>query len=244
MLDEEKIAFDPSKFYNADETGFPFQDETNVILTDSSHQMPYKITSPSKTTITALICISAGGEVMPPFVLYPGKSVESFNTMDLPPNSEVACTDKGWMSKETFFHWVKSVFFKILPALEIRGKVVLILDHTSHINYETSKFCKENGIVLFCLPPHTTHVLKPLDIGYFGPFKKFWRKSVSSFTNKSGSPIDKDTFAKVFTQAYLQAANMKTCINAFRATGLFPLNPEAINFKEISSRPVLPPIDC
>ena len=34
---------------------------------------------------------------------------------------------------------------------------------------------KSQGINLFCLPPHLTHILQPLDVGVYGPAKKTWK---------------------------------------------------------------------
>ena len=31
------------------------------------------------------------------------------------------------------------------------------------------------GVHLVCLPPHTTHLLQPLDVGVYGPVKKTWK---------------------------------------------------------------------
>ena len=49
---------------------------------------------------------------------------------------------------------------------------MLILDsHTSHTSIELIELTRENNIHLLCLPPHTMHVLQPLDIGVFKSFK-------------------------------------------------------------------------
>jgi hypothetical protein len=35
----------------------------------------------------------------------------------------------------------------------------------SHISYPVVDYCRSKGIIIFTLPPHTSHVLQPLDIG-------------------------------------------------------------------------------
>ena len=58
--------------------------------------------------------------------------------------------------------------------------VCLIVDgHSSHIDLDTSTFCEANGILLYCLPPHSSHVTQPLDVGLFSPLKKCWQHAVA-----------------------------------------------------------------
>ena len=55
--------------------------------------------------------------------------------------------------------------------------MLLIFDgHHSHISLELIELARENNIHLLCLPPHTTHLLQPLDVGVFGPLKQAWKK--------------------------------------------------------------------
>ncbi|KAF2179253.1 CENP-B protein, partial [Zopfia rhizophila CBS 207.26] len=45
---------------------------------------------------------------------------------------------------------------------------LLILDgHESHNSLEFTEYCKENKIVTLCIPPHSSHILQPLDVGCF-----------------------------------------------------------------------------
>ena len=62
----------------------------------------------------------------------------------------------------------------------VEKKVLLIFDnHESHISIPALNFCKENGIVLSILPPHTSNKLQPLDIGVFKSLKHFYDQSCS-----------------------------------------------------------------
>jgi hypothetical protein len=49
----------------------------------------------------------------------------------------------------------------------------MILDNlVSHCSIEAVLFCWEQLITFLPLPPHASHRLKPLDIGFFGPLKE------------------------------------------------------------------------
>ena len=49
---------------------------------------------------------------------------------------------------------------------------LLILDgHGSHGMPEFNAFCKEKNIITLCMSAHSSHLLQPLDVGYFSPLK-------------------------------------------------------------------------
>ena len=69
--------------------------------------------------------------------------------------------------------------------------MVLLLDgHSSHINLEAAKFAREEEILLYCFPPHTTLILQPCDVGLFWPLKANWNKSVTKY------PCDNSGYTK------------------------------------------------
>jgi hypothetical protein len=55
--------------------------------------------------------------------------------------------------------------------------LLLIFDgHKSHISVDLIDWAKEQKIILFILPAHTSHILQPLDVACFGPFQKIYNK--------------------------------------------------------------------
>ena len=59
---------------------------------------------------------------------------------------------------------------------------MLLFDkHSTHIDLEISKFCREKGILLYCLPTHSSHITQPLDVGF---------ESTSNSTNGSDNEFD------------------------------------------------------
>ena len=49
----------------------------------------------------------------------------------------------------------------------------MIVDgHGSHLSAQFVRFCMTHDIDLLVLPPHTSHVLQPLDVGVFKELKK------------------------------------------------------------------------
>ena len=60
---------------------------------------------------------------------------------------------------------------------------MLILDgHGSHATPEFDLFCSENNIITDCLPPHTSHILQPLDVACLGLLKTAYGHLVQDVT--------------------------------------------------------------
>ncbi|XP_053395989.1 lactose-binding lectin l-2-like [Mercenaria mercenaria] len=49
--------------------------------------------------------------------------------------------------------------------------------HASHKSSEAIKWARERGIILFVLPAHSSHILQPLDVAIFGPFKSWFQEN-------------------------------------------------------------------
>ena len=61
---------------------------------------------------------------------------------------------------------------------------LLILDgHDSHTTDDFIWNCFNNNIHLIFLPPHTSHVLQPLDLSVFSPLKHSYRKYLNNINS-------------------------------------------------------------
>ncbi len=81
---------------------------------------------------------------------------------------------------DDFFH-VQGVFlfFKkfVLNGLFFINRQLLIMDgHGNHLTLEAISQAKEINLDTVTLPSHTSHVLQPLDVSCFKPFKITFKK--------------------------------------------------------------------
>ena len=134
---------------------------------------------------------------------------------------------KGGWQPNSFYGWLANHFTKQIPPEH--PELLLVDGHSTHINIEVSKFCSQNGILLYCLPPHLSHILQPLDVGFCSSLKKSWQKAVSEYHLKNiGAAVTKDTFANVFKDAWTNTVKMQTIIHSFEKAGICPLNKEKV----------------
>jgi len=97
------------------------------------------------------------------------------------PNAYFERSTNGWINTELFFGWLANHFGK---QVTIQPVVLLVYGHSSHIDLEVAKFCSKNQILLYCLPPHLSHLLQLLDVGYFRSFKSAWGKGMQQIQSK------------------------------------------------------------
>ena len=88
--------------------------------------------------------------------------------MKLPNDYILACTDNGFSSNKIGLIWLEH--FDQHTSTD-QSRLLIIDGHDSHISVEFINYCYNYNIWLLYLPPYTTHLLQPLDVGCFQPLK-------------------------------------------------------------------------
>ena len=109
-----------------------------------------------------------------------------------------------------------------------RPRVLIVDGHDSHITIEFIRFCVKSSIRLYCLPPHTTHLLQPLDVGLFGPLQHAYSKAMDDAMRTGVSGIFKGNFLPIYISARKAAYTVDNILNAWRGAGIIPFNSRAI----------------
>ena len=100
---------------------------------------------------------------------------------------------------------------------------LLIIDgHESHCSVDFRDLCEEMKIILLCMPPHSSHLLQPLDVGCFSPLKRAYGDAISVLARNRIHHISKETFLPAFKQAYYKAITPDNIRGGFRGAGLSP----------------------
>ena len=71
--------------------------------------------------------------------------------------------------------------FFIVPQ---RPVMLLIDGHKSHMTLDAIDLCRSNDVILFCLPPHTTHALQLMDVSAFKSLEDNFAKTVQALSFK------------------------------------------------------------
>ncbi|XP_064406648.1 uncharacterized protein LOC135351543 isoform X10 [Halichondria panicea] len=226
-LHENDIFDHPSHIYNCDETGMPLNPKPLKVVSERGAKNPSNICGSTKNQVSVLACSSATGHTLPPYIILARKTLNQEITFNEVPGSRYGLSTRGWMDMRLFSEWFTVHFLPYAPSA--RPLLLLMDGHKSHFCPEMIKMAAKEGIVLFALPPHTTHLCQPLDKGPFAPLKIEWRKVVHKFISANkGREVTVYDFNTVFSEAWYNAMTASNVISGFRCTGIYPFNRNAV----------------
>ena len=227
VMTEHNLTDKPERIFNIDETGITME-HTPAKIVCSSDTTPQSITSSRGKNMTIIGCGSAAGFRLPPFYVFPGKRWNGELMEGTSPGSAGCMTESGWSNSVVFQNYLETHFKRYVP---LNGEKTLILfdGHKSHVNLTLSEWGKQNNVVFFVLPPHTSHITQPLDVGCFGPLKSAYHRECQAFLrNNPGQQITKYDVGGISSKAYNKAITADNLISSFRKTGIFPLRKNII----------------
>lgn len=231
FLEEHSLLNKAEHIWNADEAGFPLCAISGKVVTIHNCRNVYSITADSKEQITSLCAISASGEAILPMHIFPGMRFKYNPMLNCVDGAYFGHSPTGWISTELFYGWLANHFAK---RVTLRPVVLLVDSHASHIDIHTSIFCRENQVLLYCLPAHSSHLMQPLDVSFFKALKTAWGKACSNYCSKNpGYQVTKHEFSQIFHEAWIASVRMSTIVNGFREAGLCPFNPEMLLKKKL-----------
>ena len=247
----EYILMNNTRQYNADETGFQLDPKTGRVLAPRG-EVIYTESGGQKEQISVLITTRADGKVMTSCIVYPYKrGVPKAIIDNIPSGFCAARSDSGWMTSAVFYEYVANTF---IPELAKQRKleknlsedeelvltdadwVVLWVDgYSSHLTVHTSKVCELNKIILYCFKAHASHVCQPNDVGPFKLLKAKWKSAVAAWRlTHPYEQLTRVSFALLLGKA-VENLNPDSIISGYRATGLYPFDPNAIHYERLTS---------
>ena len=144
----------------------------------------------------------------------------------------------GYINQQLFAEYGE-LFVRFLKEKHLLGnnqKVLLLLDsHKSHLfKLQFMTYMSSNGVEVCCFPPHSTHLLQPLDDVPFAHFKGCYQKELADWNLKHlGRKMTRIEFFRVFVPAYTKAMMPQTIQKGFSNTGIYPVNPHASKLQRI-----------
>jgi len=130
--------------------------------------------------------ISAANHGIPAMVINKGKvhlNIWFDAHLGVPEDWVIAYSNNGWTGDNLGLIWLQKVF---IPAIE--GRVIgiwslLVMNgHGSHCTCQFEEIARQNYIVPFWLPAHSSHITQPLDVGVFSSVKQRYRRGVQDLT--------------------------------------------------------------
>jgi hypothetical protein len=218
--------------YNFDESGFMMgMISTGAVVTSSERRGRPKSVQPGNREWTTVVQgINAMGWAIPPFIIFQGKHHLSawYKEGSLPHDWVIGVSENGWTTNKLGLQWLKH-FDEHTKRRVIGAHRLLIIDgHESHDSLEFQQYCKDNKIITICMPPHSSHLLQPLDVGCFSPMKKAYGRQAEDLMRNKITHITKLEFLPCFKGTFDATITKDNIQGGFRGAGLVPFDPEAV----------------
>jgi hypothetical protein len=210
-----------------DESGFAIGDsQSSRALVNIREESSWKVIAGRQEWVTAIECVNALGTALPPLVIF--KAVHT-NTAWIPAhtpsNWQFSTSNSGWTSDSHGFEWLQRQFDPLTRPEDPSERRLLTLDgHSSHITANFIAYCMNNQIDLLVLPPHTSHVLQPLDISIFQPLKRALATETDRLAALDSGRIPRIEWTEAYIRARKKAFSSKNIQIGWKATGLWPLS--------------------
>lgn len=111
--------------------------------------------------------IGTTGRRLPLFVILEGKRWKDDGyPSDMEQGARISLSENGWADKSSVWNGCGP---KTRNYLRVEYRMLIVDGHASHVSAEFIRFTREHKILCLCLPAHSTHLLKLLDVRVFGP---------------------------------------------------------------------------
>jgi len=219
----------PENRHNADEGGIAEGTGSNgIVLGPKARKFVVRKSNGGKGWTSFMECISATGKACPPLVIFKGKSVQQqwFKTLEGHEDWEFTATDNGWTNNAVALEWLQKIFIPWTKPTDQKEWRLLVVDgHKSHCTFEFMWECFSNKVYVVYLPPHTSHVLQPLDLGVFASLKAAYKAEADLLNFYTENTISgKQIFLHCYRLGRTKALKKSNLLGGWRASGLWPVN--------------------
>ena len=153
-----------------------------------------------------------------------------------------SCNKSGWTSNYHGMKWIEHFEAQTRATLQSSDEYRLLIcdGHDSHISAGFVNFCIQNRIDLLLLPPHSSHLLQPLDVAIFGPLKHALSNQISRLLRSGIVRIQKAEWLERYIEARDKAITKQNILSGWRGAGLFPENMHRI-LQQLPQSKIQPP---
>ncbi|KAF9794422.1 hypothetical protein SFRURICE_009678 [Spodoptera frugiperda] len=218
----------PERIYNIDETSYCSDPQKTKVVGLKGFPSTRTTSSAGKTNTTVLIASNAAGGKGPPIIIFKGKHVWSGWTSDEAyPGTLYTATSNGWIESEAFAEFMAKSFIPMVKH-ETEPALLIYDGHSTHVQLAVIEMAKQNNITIIKLPPHTSHLLQPLDLSVFKPYKDAWDQEMVKWqrTHK-GEKLPKDQFSATVGRVW-KNLNSNVIKKGFEKSGIYPFNRNAV----------------
>ena len=208
-----------------DETGFAQKGKAKKVVAVAGSKNVWSKTADANFHLTIVAAVAANGFAVPPMFIVPGQRLNRDLMDDCCVDDAVVLTaQKGFMNAGLFLCWLEH-FERSVPG-NVKRPLLLVYDgYGSHYNKEIILRAIQLKVILCLLPANATHLIQPLDIAVFRPFKAILKKKINQYMiDHASTSFSKKEAIKISSEAWKEGVIKKSAniISGFKASGIYP----------------------
>jgi hypothetical protein len=98
-----------------------------------------------------------------------------------PRGSISACHPSGWVQADLFTEWFDLFFYFVKPSADDHILLIVVGHYSYTKNLDVLDKARERSVVIVSLPSHSTHKMKPLDVGLMEPLKIYYAQETETW---------------------------------------------------------------
>ncbi|KAI8654437.1 HTH CENPB-type domain-containing protein [Fusarium keratoplasticum] len=243
-----------SECWNTDQAGIRIgilRESVKVLVVRTRRRTRKQVLSPSnRETCTLIGTGSAAGDTMPPWLIFKTWPTLDWAYIDADPDIRFAQSDTAFSNGEITLEWMihfnrcswaksakaqqilcESTFNMIFPPISHAAdttiwRLIVFDGFTGHGVFAVREYCAKFCIITAPLPPHSTHVLQPMDVGVFQPLKNAHQKLLGKWLRKGNISFSRTDFVRGFQEVFEEGFTAHNIISGFEKSGIYPPNPK------------------
>ena len=221
----------PQNQWNMDEKGFARGKAMGGhVLVDVRDPKILIAHSGQREWASVIECIGVCGRTIPPWIIFKSQQLHHEWADHVPAGEDWHfCTSpKGWSDNDVGRRWIRFFEEQTRPADTNEWRLLVCDGHDSHQSAGLIDFCLTHRIAVFHIPPHSSHITQPLDVGCFSSLAQHYSDEVRAICDTGVAQITKRDFIRLYSQARDLAFTRSNLTSAWRKTGLWPLDPSQV----------------
>jgi DDE superfamily endonuclease len=179
--------------------------------------------------VTVVECVQADGSTIPPMVIVPGKQhLERMFPEGLQNNVLMGVSDTGYNNDDLSLAWLHHYDDHTKNRRQGFWRLLIFDGFGSHLLIDFIQYCWDNHIIPLVLPPHATHLMQPLDVVIFQPYKHYHSEALDRAIRIGFDEFTVQDFLQELDGIRRQTFKASTVMSSFRATGLVPYDPVVV----------------
>lgn len=229
QLDDLSLHDKPRQIWNLDETSFSLDPSKTKIVGKRGAPSSRTTAGSGRENTTVLMAVSADGFKAPPLIVFKAKNMWDdwvAPRTDEFPGTSYAVTANGWMESQLFLNYFEKILLEVLGP---DRPILLIYDgHVSHVDDRLIKVARDNRVTILKLPPHSSHILQPLDLSVFKSLKVKWDQTLVHWQrHNEGRKLPKKKFSSLVGQIWKET-EPDIIRNGFKKGGIHPFDSNVV----------------